>query len=129
MRFNDAQADDRVEITAPKSGKGDIMKRIVLSVIMALVGFCFFSGSGLAAEPIKFGFLHSLSGGVGQVYGIPDLEGVKIAVDEINASGGVLGRPLEVISRDDKLSPETGVREPGSNRFSIPLYGRSCRTN
>ncbi|MEJ2588873.1 MAG: ABC transporter substrate-binding protein [Deltaproteobacteria bacterium] len=87
------------------------MKKIFFSGIAAIL-FVFLSlGSGLAAEPIKFGFLHSLSGGVGQVYGIPDLEGVKIAVDEINKAGGVLGRPLEVISRDDKLSPETGVRE------------------
>jgi branched-chain amino acid transport system substrate-binding protein len=64
-----------------------------------------------AAEPIKFGFLHTLSGGVAQMYGIPDQAGVKIAIEEINAAGGVLGRPLEMVSRDDKLSPETAVRE------------------
>jgi branched-chain amino acid transport system substrate-binding protein len=64
-----------------------------------------------AAEPIKFGFLHSLSGGVGQVYGIPDQEAVKIAVEEINKAGGVLGRPLEMIARDDKLNPENAIRE------------------
>ena len=64
-----------------------------------------------AAEPIKFGFLHSLSGGVGQVYGVPDQAGVKIAVEEINKAGGILGRPLKVISRDDKLKAEVGVRE------------------
>ncbi|MBU2547233.1 MAG: ABC transporter substrate-binding protein [Proteobacteria bacterium] len=64
-----------------------------------------------AADPIKIGFIHSLSGGVGQVYGVPDLAGVKIAVEEINAAGGVLGRPLEVVSRDDKLKPDVGVRE------------------
>jgi branched-chain amino acid transport system substrate-binding protein len=63
------------------------------------------------AEPIKVGFLHSLSGGVGEVYGVPDLEGVKIAVEEINKGGGILGRPLTLISRDDKASPETGLRE------------------
>ena len=63
------------------------------------------------AQPIKIGFIHSLSGGVGQVYGVPDLAGVKIAVDEINAAGGILGRQLELISRDDKLKPEVGVRE------------------
>lgn len=87
------------------------MKKVVLSGIITLLLIFFCTGLVLAAEPIKFGFLHSLSGGVGQVYGIPDLGGVKIAVDEINKAGGVLGRPLEVISRDDKLSPETGVRE------------------
>jgi branched-chain amino acid transport system substrate-binding protein len=64
-----------------------------------------------AAEPIKFGFLHSLSGSVGQVYGIPDQEAIKIAVEEINKAGGIMGRPLEMISRDDKLNPENAVRE------------------
>jgi branched-chain amino acid transport system substrate-binding protein len=64
-----------------------------------------------AADPIKFGFLHSLSGSVGQVYGIPDQESVKIAVEEINKAGGIMGRPLEMISRDDKLNPENAVRE------------------
>ncbi|MCJ7686100.1 MAG: ABC transporter substrate-binding protein [Desulfobacteraceae bacterium] len=87
------------------------MKKIAL---IGFIGFLLALFSVLpaqAAEPIKFGFLHSLSGGVGQVYGIPDQAGVKIAVDEINKAGGILGRPLEMISRDDKLSPETGVRE------------------
>lgn len=64
-----------------------------------------------AKEPIKFGFLHTLSGGVGQVYGVPDQAGVKIAIEEINKAGGVLGRPLEMISRDDRLKAEVGVRE------------------
>ena len=65
----------------------------------------------MAAEPIKIGFIHSLSGGVGQVYGVPDLAGVKIAVEEINQKGGILGRKLVVIARDDKLKPDVGVRE------------------
>ncbi|MFH1629607.1 MAG: ABC transporter substrate-binding protein, partial [Pseudomonadota bacterium] len=87
------------------------MKRIIFTGFAALFVSFFSVLSAQSAEPIKFGFLHSLSGGVGQVYGIPDQAGVKIAVEEINKAGGILGRPLEMISRDDKLSPETGVRE------------------
>ncbi len=87
------------------------MKKMVF-VGLSFIFFSLFSFFSVhAAEPIKFGFIHSLSGGIGQVYGIPDLAGVKMAVKEINEAGGVLGRPLEVIARDDKLSPETGVRE------------------
>ena len=84
---------------------------------MVLIGFLAFVLSVIlilpvqAAKPIKIGFIHTLSGGVGQVYGVPDLAGVKIAVEEINAAGGILGRPLEIISRDDKLKAEVGVRE------------------
>ncbi len=87
------------------------MKKLMILTLMATVWGFFMVGPNYAAEPIKFGFLHSLSGGVGQVYGIPDLESVKIAVEEINKAGGVLGRPLEVIARDDKLNPENGIRE------------------
>ena len=87
------------------------MKKIFMAVLLAAsVGFLI-SGIGQAAEPIKFGFLHSLSGGTGQVYGIPDQEAAKMAVEEINKAGGVLGRPLEMIARDDKLNPENAVRE------------------
>jgi branched-chain amino acid transport system substrate-binding protein len=64
-----------------------------------------------AAEPIKIGFIQSLSGGIAQLTGIPDLNGVKIAIEEINNAGGILGRPLEIIVRDDKLNPEVAVRE------------------
>ena len=87
------------------------MKKIVLIGFIALILSFFSIAPTQAAEPIKFGFLHTLSGGVGQVYGVPDQAGVKIAVEEINKAGGVLGRPLEMISRDDKLKAEVGVRE------------------
>lgn len=60
--------------------------------------------------PIKIGFIHTMSGPI-SMYGITSAAGAKIAVDEINAAGGVLGRKLELIVRDDKVSPEAGLRE------------------
>lgn len=87
------------------------MKRLISVICVVLALVLSFTLSAQAADPIKIGFIHSLSGGVGQVYGVPDLAGVKIAVAEINAAGGVLGRPLEVIARDDKLKPEVGMSE------------------
>lgn len=87
------------------------MKRIVLCSFIAVVLSCLLVLPAQAKEPIKFGFLHTLSGGVGQVYGVPDRAGVEIAVKEINKAGGILGRPLEMVARDDKLKPEVGVRE------------------
>ena len=87
------------------------MKRATSVCVAVLLWNLVCAMCALAAEPIRFGFLHTLSGGVGQIYGIPDQAGVKIAIEEINAAGGVLGRPLEMVSRDDQLKPETGVRE------------------
>src|SRR5690242_8637322 len=40
----------------------------------------------------------------------PYRNGWQLAVEEINAKGGVLGRKLEVVSRDDDLKPENAVR-------------------
>ncbi|HEX6979069.1 MAG TPA: ABC transporter substrate-binding protein [Alphaproteobacteria bacterium] len=44
---------------------------------------------------------------------LPYRNGWQLAVDEINAAGGVLGRKLEVISRDDAGKPEDAVRLAG----------------
>ena len=62
-----------------------------------------------AAEPIKIGFPIPLSGPTA-VYGEPVLKGAQMAVAEINAQGGVLGRKLELLSRDSKASADEAVR-------------------
>jgi branched-chain amino acid transport system substrate-binding protein len=62
-----------------------------------------------AAEPIKIGFPIPLSGPTA-VYGIPVLRGAQLAVQEINAKGGVLGRQLEIVPRDSKANADEAVR-------------------
>lgn len=59
--------------------------------------------------PIKLGVLASLTG-VYAILGERTSQGVNMAVDEINAAGGVLGRKLEAVIRDDETNPETSVR-------------------
>jgi branched-chain amino acid transport system substrate-binding protein len=44
-------------------------------------------------------------------FGNPMLSGIKLAVDEINAVGGYLGRPLELIVKDDKANPDEGLKQ------------------
>ena len=65
--------------------------------------------AAVAAEPIKIGFPIPLSGPTA-VYGEPILKGAEMAVAEINAKGGVLGRKLEILSRDSKASADEAVR-------------------
>ena len=43
--------------------------------------------------------------GTGAVYGVPAMFGHDLAVDEINAAGGVNGQPLTTFKRDTKLKP------------------------
>jgi branched-chain amino acid transport system substrate-binding protein len=62
-----------------------------------------------AADTIKIGFPIPLSGPTA-VYGKPVLAGAEMAAAEINASGGVLGKKLELMSRDSKASADEAVR-------------------
>jgi branched-chain amino acid transport system substrate-binding protein len=72
---------------------------IVLAVAGLLAG-----GAAMAQEPIKIGVMYPLTGG-GAVYGAPALVGHQIAIEELNAKGGIMGRKVESIERDDKLNP------------------------
>ena len=61
-------------------------------------------------NPIKIGYLNSFTGPAA-LGTAKDLPGLYLAIEEINADGGVLGRPLKLIPRDDKLNPEQALRE------------------
>ncbi|MCU0837913.1 MAG: ABC transporter substrate-binding protein [Rhodospirillales bacterium] len=61
-----------------------------------------------AAPPIRVGEINSYSGGV-TAFTFPYRHGWQLALDEINAAGGVLGRPIEVISRDDGGKPADAI--------------------
>jgi branched-chain amino acid transport system substrate-binding protein len=64
--------------------------------------------TALAADPIKIGLVAALSGPSAQS-GEAITQGLTIAIDEINAQGGVLGRPLALVKRDDESSPPKGA--------------------
>ncbi len=59
-------------------------------------------------DPIAIGFLGELTGPFA-IWGIPARNGMQLAVEEINAAGGVDGRPLELVVRDTQGTPEEGV--------------------
>jgi len=52
-----------------------------------------------AATPIKMGLLEDVSGDLA-MFGIPKLHGSQLAVEEVNADGGILGRPIELLHLD-----------------------------
>ena len=60
--------------------------------------------------PIKIGEINSYTGPAAAFTASYKL-GFEMAVDEVNKAGGVLGRPLEVLFRDDAFSPAEGVRQ------------------
>jgi branched-chain amino acid transport system substrate-binding protein len=67
------------------------------------------AAAALAAEPIKIGVSGPFTGGSSSM-GVSMRDGVRLAVDEINKAGGVLGRPLQLVERDDEAKNERGVQ-------------------
>ncbi|MBO8162586.1 MAG: ABC transporter substrate-binding protein [Brevibacillus sp.] len=66
-------------------------------------------GGGENKEPIKIGAVFSLTG-PNSPLGVPEKQAVEMLVKEINGSGGVDGRPLEVIFEDDKSDNTEAVK-------------------
>ena len=62
-----------------------------------------------AAENIKIGLQGPLTGGSSPM-GVSMRDGAKLAVTEINAKGGIMGRQIEMIERDDEAKNERGVQ-------------------
>jgi len=67
------------------------------------------AGSAQAADPIRIGLTSSFTGSAA-LFGQHDRYGVEMAIAEINAAGGVLGRPLALDAEDNKCNPSEGVK-------------------
>jgi branched-chain amino acid transport system substrate-binding protein len=75
----------------------------------AIVALLLSAGLSYAAEDIKIGVSGPFTGGSSSM-GISMRDGVRLAVNEINKKGGVLGRKLVPIERDDEAKNERGVQ-------------------
>jgi len=64
-----------------------------------------FAVSAMAADTIKVGVAGSHSGDLAS-YGLPTVNAAKLVVKKINASGGVLGKQVELLVEDDVCKPE-----------------------
>jgi ABC-type branched-subunit amino acid transport system substrate-binding protein len=87
------------------------MKRFSIVSVVATVGALVFStlpaqaaDPGVSAKEIVLGYSGPLTGSAGQVYGkLPGA--MKAYFDHINANGGVYGRKIKLVVRDDKYLP------------------------
>jgi urea transport system substrate-binding protein len=80
------------------------LRLLVASIGLAGCAWMMSSARAASAETIKIGAVLPFSGGV-ELYGGQARLGIDLAVKEINAGGGILGRPVEVIYEDDKTRP------------------------
>ncbi len=82
------------------------------AVLLAVVGLAAVAGLAPAQSPkiVKIGDLGSKVG-VFEGYGKYQTMGMTLAVEELNAKGGVLGHKIEIISEDDETKPAPAVRK------------------
>jgi branched-chain amino acid transport system substrate-binding protein len=60
------------------------------------------------ADPIRVGFIAALTGNYSAL-GSEDNKAVELAVEQVNAKGGLLGRKIELVTRNDQTQPDQSV--------------------
>ena len=67
------------------------------------------AGAQTTLMPVKVGLIGPFTGPSSD-FGIPLKNGIELAIQEINAVGGYLGRPLELVVKDDQGNPDVGLK-------------------
>jgi branched-chain amino acid transport system substrate-binding protein len=82
------------------------LQHLLLAIVAAIAASPM--PAAIAAD-IKIGYPMPLSGPA-SVYGVPIVKGAEMAVQEINAAGGILGQKVQLLTRDSKASADEAVR-------------------
>lgn len=90
------------------SGLSSINRRRLLQAGATAATISAFPGILRAADTVRIGFLAPLSGALAMV-GQSNQNCLTLAVDEINAAGGLAGRKLEIVAEDSQMSTKTSV--------------------
>lgn len=105
------------------------MKRLLALAVIVVMAVSLFSGCGAGAgtggDTIKIGSVQPISGDV-SAYGTQSRDAIQMAVDEINAAGGILGKKVEVFIEDDENNPEktvTAFKMLATQRKIVGLIG------
>jgi branched-chain amino acid transport system substrate-binding protein len=85
------------------------MLRSIRAVALVMCGLCA-SLAQAQSNNLKIGVIGPFTGPSAD-FGIPMLNGLQLAIDEINAVGGFLGRKLELDIKDDKGNPDEGLKQ------------------
>ena len=100
--------------SAEPPGAARMSRRLLAAlIVLVLVLAGVWAGWRHAAadrEPIRIGVLHSLTGSMGRSEA-PLVDGVRLAVEEINANGGLLGRTVEMVVVDSRSDPKVAAVE------------------
>lgn len=86
-------------------GKRDLLAAAAVVAVTGVAG----RAAAQSGNPIKIGLTGPFTGGSASM-GVSMRDGVKLAIAEVNKAGGVLGRPLVAVERDDEARNELGVQ-------------------
>ena len=84
------------------------MKKILGVLSAVVLALTLASCSKAESNSVKIGGIFPLSGQVA-VYGVECKNGVDLAIEEINAAGGINGKPVVLVSEDDEGNPDKTV--------------------
>src|ERR1700693_4147074 len=102
-------------------------RAVRLAVVFTAFLAAFAAGSLHAADTIKLGVAGAHSGDLAS-YGLPTVKAAEIVVKEINATGGVLGKQVELLVEDDACKPEVATNTATKlvSRQADAIIGHIC---
>lgn len=86
-----------------------MINRSLIILVITVLWIFLLQGCTKETEPIKIGFAGCLTGRLSDL-GVSGRDGVTLAVEQINAGGGINGRLVELIVKDDRQDPEVALQ-------------------
>lgn len=90
-------------MTKKGGGRAGVIGKVIVSLLLLTILSCW------APEPYKIGFLGGLTGGLSSI-SIAARNGVILAIEEANRTGGLADRKVELLIKDDRNDPETALQ-------------------
>ncbi len=103
-----------------RAGELEFVSRAVVRGLLVALVLCV-SSQADAQQSIRIGEINSYSG-IAAGFTLPYRQAVELAVDEVNAGGGLLGRRVEVLFRDDKGNPPEAVKHSQELVFAEKVH-------
>ena len=103
----------------------NVRRGLVLStLVLAAGGFSAHAQTAAGKEPLRFGLAMPLTGSQA-LFGADQVKAAQWAVQDINAKGGIEGRPLEMIVLDTQADPRLGINAVNRliNVEKVPVFG------
>ncbi|MDI1236468.1 MAG: ABC transporter substrate-binding protein [Polaromonas sp.] len=102
------------------------MKVILITRRLAIAAAASMLSMAVAAQNIKLGFNGDLSASPSAQSGAAGVLGIQAAIEDINAAGGVLGRKLTLVIRDDQSQPPRSIQNMSDlidNEKVVAVFG------